>query len=183
MGRAGNRMTGLTRATLFVGMGLAPILAGCRHDAPPPPAEGSFAWTTYTNEAVGYTISIPDVYAIDEEGAGAGVFLRWDGRVPVKVYLTDERNGRRNGLWPGEEPSGEIELDGRAGHLYEYDHWDGPFGSAMRSYVVPHDGKELGLEFRSDGELHAVNQQILDSFTFTARTVRSAGASVRRQEP
>ena len=56
------------------------------------------------------------------------------------------------------------------GHLYEYDHWDGPFGSAMRSYVVPHDGQELGLEFRSDGELHAINQQILDSFTFAERT-------------
>jgi hypothetical protein len=161
-----SRRPGQGRAILLAGVALATILAGCRHDAPPPPAERSFEWTTYSNEAIGYTMSIPDVYRIDEEGGGEAVFFRWDGRVPVKVELTDERNGRRNGLWPGEEPSGEIELDGRPGDLYEYDHWDGPFGSAMRSYVVPHDGKELGLEFRSDGELHAVNQQILDSFKF-----------------
>ena len=165
-----SRTPGQGRTILLVGAGLATILAGCRHDAPPPPAEGSFEWTTYSNEAIGYTMSIPDVYRIDEEGDGEAVFFRRDGRVPVKVYLTDERNGRRTGLWPGEEPSGEIELDSRSGHLYEYDHWDGPFGSATRSYVVPHDGQELGLEFRSDGELHAINQQILDSFTFAERT-------------
>lgn len=159
------RKSGLSRGSLLAGVVLATVVAGCRQDAPSPPDEGSFAWTTYTNEAIGYKMSIPDVYQIDEKAEGRAVFFRWDGRVPVKVYLTDERNGRRKGLWPGKESSGEIELDGLSGHLYEYDHWDGPFGAAMRSYVVPHDGVELGLEFRSDGELHPVNQQILESFT------------------
>lgn len=161
-----NGKPGLSVAVFVAAAGLASLLAACRQESPLPPEEGSFSWTTYTNVAVGYTMSIPDVYRIDEENSGRGVFFRWNG-VPVKVYLTDERNGRRNGLWPGEEPSGEIELGGRVGLLYEYNHWDGPLGSEMRSYVVPHKGEELGLEFRSEGELHAVNQRILDSFAFT----------------
>jgi hypothetical protein len=157
----------LSVAAIAACVGIPTLVGACRHDPPLPPEEGSFGWTTYVNEAVGYEMAIPDVYRIDEENDGRGVFFRWDGRVPVKVYLTDERNGRRNGLWPGEDPSGEIELDGRAGLLYEYDHWDGPFGSAMTTYVVPHQGVELGLEFRAEGELHSVNQRILDSFAFT----------------
>ena len=156
----------VARTSLLVGAGVALIAAACRQGAPPPPAEGSFEWTTYSNEAIGYAMSIPDVYRADEEGDGTAVLFRWEGRVPVKVYLTDERNGRHRGLWPGKDSDGAIELGGRPGRLYAYDHWDGPFGSAMRSYVVPYRGKELGLEFRSDGELNEVNQRILESFTF-----------------
>ena len=158
--KAASRTPGHRRWPLILGAAIVPVVAGCRQQAPRAPAEGSFEWTTYANEAVGYKMEIPDVYRIDEEGGGDAVYFRWDGRVPVKVYLTDERNGRRKGLWPGEDPSGPIELGGRPGQLYEYDHWDGPFNSAIRAYVVPHEGKELGLEFRSDEELHAVNQRM-----------------------
>lgn len=164
--KSGRLAAARERGFMLLAVVSAVALAGCRQEAPPPPAEGSFEWAAYTNEAVGYTMDIPSVYQIDEEDGGEAVFLRWDGRVPVKVFLTDERNGRRNGLWPGEDPSGAITLGGRDGVLYEYDHWDGPFGSAMRSYVVPHAGKELGLEFQSDGDLHAVNARILGSFAF-----------------
>ena len=68
---------------------------------------------------------------------------------------------------PPHAPPGDVDLGGKTGKLYYYDHCDGPFCSRMTSYVIDHRGKQLGLEFRSEGELGEVNQMIAGSFRLT----------------
>lgn len=60
-----------------------------------------------------------------------------------------------------------IELDGRPGKKYVYDHRDGPFRARTIAYVIPYRDKYLGLEFQTDRELYAVQLHILASFTLT----------------
>lgn len=156
---ASRRGLGLPAALFVAGA------AACVSGAPPvPPAD--VGWRTYSNEAVGYEIDVPEPYAVEEEEGGRAVLFRWRGTVPVKVYLADGTMARSRGLWAGHEPSGAAELGGRPGRLYDYRHCDGPFCSRMKSYVVEHRGLMLGLEFRAEGELHAINRQILRSFRF-----------------
>jgi hypothetical protein len=161
----------LILAAVACGIGLA----ACESLPPPPPDE--FSWEAYVNAAVGYEMEIPDAYRPDEEDDGKAVFFRWRGTVPVKVYLADEEMGRDRGLWPGHEPVGEIELGGRPGALYEYTHCDGPFCSKMKSFVVEHMGRSLGLEFRTEGDLDEMNRHIVDSFSFLGAAGGEAASS------
>ncbi|MFQ5747175.1 MAG: hypothetical protein ACE5HF_08160 [Gemmatimonadota bacterium] len=161
------RVTPQTRSlALALGL-LAPGIGGCRGEPPPMPGPGTFSWRTYENRVIGYRVEVPDIYRPDVSDDGSSVIFRWEGAPPVKVYFTDAAAARKRGLWVRHEPSGEIRLGGRSGRLYEYEHWDGPFVSAIRAYVVAHRGRELGLEFRAVGELNEVNRHILESFRFT----------------
>lgn len=138
------------------------VLGTCTSAPPMPPTD--FEWTTWSNAAAGYALEIPDVYEPDVEDAGRAVFFRWDGTVPVKVYLSGAEAARNRGLWPGHEPTGEITLGGARGARYDYTHCDGPFCSRIASFVIEWRDEWLALEFRADGELHPVNRHILDSF-------------------
>jgi hypothetical protein len=162
---------------------VAASLLGCRVASPPSPAADEFSWSTYRNGAVGYAVEFPDVYTIDEEAGGKAVFFRWQGRIPVKIYLADEATGRKRGLWTKHEPVGEAALGGRSARLYEYLHCDGPFCSRMRAYVVEHGDRQLGLEFRSAGELNAVNRHILESFTFVESDGQARGGRPGLAQP
>jgi hypothetical protein len=153
------------------------LIHACEMGSPPTPDPSGFSWTTYVNGAVGYSMQVPDVYSVDEEADDAAVFFRWNGRVPVKVYFADESTGEHLGLWPGHEPTGDIRLGGQSGRLYEYTHCDGPFCSRMRSYVIPHRDRMLGLEFRAKGELDTVNLQILASFSLLDADPAEDGAA------
>jgi hypothetical protein len=116
---------------------------------------------------VGYALDVPDVYDAEVESGGEAVFFRWGRGAPVKVYLTDLESADDHGLWPGNEPTGEITLGGVPGTRYDYTHCDGPFCSRIASFVIEWRGHWLALEFRADGELHDVNRRILSSFTLT----------------
>ena len=70
-------------------------------------------------------------------------------------------------MWFGHAPANEIELGGKKGFKYTYDHYDGPFYSRTIAYVIAYRGKYLGLEFRTDRDLDAIYQDILASFEFT----------------
>ncbi len=157
-----NRIRLATVALLSAAIGIS----ACRSRPVPSPDEGSFSWTTYTNERLGYALEVPDIYEIEGD-EGADVRFHWRGRIPLKITLVDAEKGRKRGLWPAHEPARGASLGGVPASLYEYDHWDGPLVSAMVSYVVPYRGEELGLEFRSEGELHELNRRILASFRFT----------------
>lgn len=139
------------------------LLGTCRSAPPEMPLD--FQWTTWTNVAAGYTVEVPDVYEADVEDSGNAVFFRWGGTVPTKIYLTDLESAQRSGLWVGNEPTGLTTLGAQPARRYDYMHCDGPFCSAMTSFVIERGNRWLALEFRSEGQLNAVNQRILDSFT------------------
>ena len=132
----------------------------------PPESPESYEWTTWSNPDAGYTLAVPDVYSPDVEGGGDAVLFRWGRRVPVKVYLTDLESANRRGLWVGREPTGAATLAGLPATRYDYTHCDGPFCSSITSFVLEtEEGRWLAVEFQSDGDLNAVNQHILGSFT------------------
>ena len=142
---------------------IAWALGTCR--SAPPEVPTDFEWTRWTNAAAGYEMVIPDVYRPNVEADGKAVFFRWRRTAPLKVYLTDLESAKHRGLWVGEEPTGEVLLAGLPATRYDYTHCDGPFCSRMASFVLPRGDRWLALEFRSEGDLNAVNQRILDSFT------------------
>jgi len=142
----------------------ATLSAGCTVSELPEPEAGTYEWTTYTNEAAGFTMEVPNVYDAREEAGGRAALFRWDGGVPVKTYWTTAEEAEHRGLWFEEAPAGRATLGGVDGQRYEYDHCDGPICSRMVSFVVPWQGRQLALEFRSDGELNATNRHILESF-------------------
>jgi hypothetical protein len=139
------------------------LLGTCR--SAPPEVTGDPSWTIWTNVAAGYSLEVPDVYEAAVHDEGNAVFFRWRSTTPAKVYVTDLDSAKRHGLWADEAPTGPATLAGQPGTRYDYTHCDGPICSRMTSFVVPRGSLWLALEFRSDGELSAVNQRILASFT------------------
>lgn len=140
------------------------LLQSCRAPAPPSLDFQQVKWRRYENTTAHYSLQYPDIYKLEEEKTGGALF-RHNG-VPLLVRFTDEIEGRLRGAWFGSKAAGEIELSGRKGLKYVYNHFDGPSYVRTIAYVVAHEGKYLGLEFRSDAdELDKVQQKILASFT------------------
>ena len=131
-----------------------------------PPAEG-VTWKVYSNAVVGYTLEYPEVYEPQEHHEGRDVLFRYDGYPVISISHVDEEEGRNRGLWVGRQPLERIWLAEREGDQYHYRHYDGPFYMRTVSYVVPHQGKSLGLEFRThQTEPDGVQRHILRSFRF-----------------
>lgn len=147
---------------LLLILAIAWLLGTCR--SVPPEAPQDFEWTTWTNVAAGYTLEIPDVYDADVEDGGHTVFFRWRGTVPVKLYLTDLDSARARGLWVDEEPTATLTLAELPALRYDYTHCDGPLCSGITSFVVERGDRWLALEFRSEGDLNAVNERVFASF-------------------
>lgn len=120
-------------------------------------------WVDYKNPVAAYRLQYPTVFGVDQE-AGGTVLFRYCG-VPALVRFTDEAEGRRRGLWFGNEPVADITLAGHAGKKYLYTHYDGPFGVCTVAYVIPYRDKFIGVEFRTAGELGDVQERMLASFT------------------
>jgi hypothetical protein len=99
------------------------------------------------------------------------VDLRQQGLAIARVVYVTERDARRRALWPGHEPTGDIELGGRPGRRYVYDHRDDPFALRTVSYVVEHRGQLLALELRvplgPEEDADPTYRRIRDSFRFT----------------
>jgi len=160
-----------SRLILVAAIGSSVLLAiGCTMPDPAEPEAGTFEWSLYENNSVGFALEYPDVYEAETEEDGNAVLFRGERGVPVKVYWTTETEAEGHGLWFGETPVAEVTLAGLEGQLYEYTHCDGPLCSTMKSYVVPWRGRFLSLEFRSSGPLHEVNRHILNSFHVRALT-------------
>lgn len=144
------------------------LLAGCGRDTPPPnPESASVRWQTYTDPRLGFSFEHPDVFEVSNDREGRGLILRYDGYPVVSVGHYSESEADSRGLWAGREPQGAIRLGGRPGVRYVYDHSEVLSSMRTVSYVVEHDGKFLGLEFRTDLDRpDAVQQHMLDSFRF-----------------
>jgi hypothetical protein len=138
-------------------------LFGCRAN-PAKIALAEVVWTRYSNPVLGYSLDYPDTYTLTE--GGNHILLGYHSDPQVLVRYTDEAEGRQRGLWFGHAPADSIQLGGRPGKKYEYDHGDGPFYSRTIAYVVDYRDRYLGLEFRTNNELNDVEKQILQSFKF-----------------
>lgn len=162
------QLTGRIRWAERLGcMVLLAIAAGCRTPARLSPDPATVHWASYTNDVVGYAVEYPDTYQLCEHHGGADAQLRHGRHPSIVIHWVREGDGRSRGLWPKAAPLEPIQLGGRAGQRYVYDHYDGPFYMRVVSYVVEHRGRQLGLEFRTNREdLDPVQQHVLDSFRF-----------------
>ena len=90
--------------------------------------------------------------------------FRYDGYPIICINFIDSSEGRKRGLWVKHQPVGNIILSGISGKKYKYIHYDVVFGMPVQSYVIIHQGKQLGLEFRRSGDLGSVLTKIYNSF-------------------
>lgn len=141
------------------------IITGCRNEGHPNLSINEVKWKKYTNEKIGYSVSIPDSYLIDEWKDGSGFMFRLNGNQPMMlIRFGTEEEDKHRGIWYNHEPIKQIELAGISGEYYNYYHFDGPSGIHTRSYVIPYHNKNLGIEFRTI-EIGPVEEKILSSFT------------------
>jgi len=174
-GQGTRSRVGHTRMAMGAAFILAMGMTGCAPAALEWPDEVlGHAWAQYRNDAVGYSLSYPAACSVEEDDAGMTVRFRYHGAPIIAVTLASENEAARRGLWPDHLPVGVATLGGREGEKYVYNHYDGPFGLHTVSYVVPHDDRELGLEFRTDDDDPSlVQRQILSSFRFVDLVARN----------
>ena len=143
------------------------LMTGCSGTPPANPAVDAVVWRTYSNPMVGYSLEYPEIYTPQERYQGRDVLFRYDNYPVVSISHVNEEEGTSRGLWVKHGAVGSIQLSGREGNQYQYDHYDGPFYMRTVSYVVPHRERFLGLEFRTDLEQpDEVQTRILQSFRF-----------------
>ena len=141
------------------------FVASCRKEGHPNLSISEVEWKEYSNEKIGYSVSIPEVYTIQEWEDGRGVMLRLNGNQPMMlIRFGTEEEDKHRGIWYNHEPIKQIELAGISGEYYNYYHFDGPSGIHTRSYVISYHNKNLGIEFRTI-EIGPVEEKILSSFT------------------
>ena len=140
-------------------------LAACVSDAPDEfDSINAEIWNSFTNKIAGYTLSYPDELEVDMSRNGKDALFRYDGYPIICINFVDSSEGRKRGLWVKHQPVGNIILSGISGKKYEYIHYDVVFGMPVQSYVIIHQGKQLGLEFRRSGDLGSVLTKIYNSF-------------------
>ncbi len=147
---------------LFLSL-VSTCLTSCSPPDYTPLRAADLEWGTYTNPVLGYSVAYPTLFTPNDEG-GSDVLFRFQRSVPVVVRFADEEQGRGRGLWFGNNPVGEIQLAGKPGFRYVYNHSDGPFSSRTTAYVIRHRDRYLALEFRAIDELGPVAPRMLESF-------------------
>lgn len=141
-------------------------LTGCRAEAPVLPDSSTVAWASYHHAPLGVRLDVP--VAFGKKSRGDEVAFTYNGTAARLVWVTEEE-ARERGLWPRADHHTAASLGGRGGFHYVYDHPDGPVLSRTIAYVVPHRGRLLGLEFRTDADtLGSIGQRMLESFSFDA---------------
>jgi hypothetical protein len=141
------------------------LLAACRGKPPEHPELDSVQWRSYANEAIGFRMTIPDCYSVQEDTGAPDVIFRSDGYPVMMVTLLGKDRADRRGLWADHEPVATEMLDGRPANRYEYDHHDGPFIMHTLSWVMPWRGQFLELALRTEASVpDALQQRMLDSF-------------------
>ncbi len=151
-------------STLSISLLTAVLISGCRVPSPKVLKGGAFDWATYSNPKLGYSLEYPNVYAKSEERNGKDVIFRHNGMTAMRILFITESEGKDRGLWVKSKPVEEMEMGGRKGFRYVYNHQD--FFSYVHTIacVLEYRGKLLGIEFRTDENmLDEVQQRILDS--------------------
>jgi len=141
------------------------FVASCRKEGHPNLSISEVEWKEYSNEKIGYFVSIPEVYTVQEWEDGSGVMFRLNGnQLMMLIRLGTKAEDKHRGIWYNHEPIKQIELAGISGEYYDYYHFDGPSGIHTRSYVIPYKKKNLGVEFRTI-EIGPVEEKILSTLT------------------
>ena len=141
------------------------FVASCRKEGHPNLSISEVKWREYSNEKIGYSVSIPEVYTVQEWEDGSGVIFRLNGnQLMMLIRLGTKAEDKHRGIWYNHEPIKQIELAGISGEYYDYYHFDGPSGIHTRSYVIPYKKKNLGVEFRTF-EIGPVEEKILSTLT------------------
>ena len=142
---------------------LALLVAGCRSSPPAWPAEASVHWETYSRDDVGFSIEYPDSFRPEQIGDDTVFYA--NGFPIFRILLVDEQSARQRGLWVVSRPVDTATLAGQPAQRYVYEHGDFFTYTPTIAHVLPWHGKELGIEFRIDGDsLNATAQHMLDSF-------------------
>ncbi len=156
--------------SLFVIFSLAlTFLTGCSLQGPEELDWSKVEWAVYENPELGISMKYPDVYKVREDER-QGILFKYKGKLHMAIRYVNEKQGKRDGLWFNHPVSGHTELGFRDGSLYIYDYFTGPFFTRTLAYVVEHDDRYLGLEFRTRKgvlDLDDVQSEILYSFKFT----------------
>ena len=138
------------------------LISACEQPVPDPLDRDKVEWTTYANRALGFRLDIPTSYDVRVDGNS--VVLSDNGRTAVRVTHTDREEARNRGLWAQVDPKEDREYGDVSGRYYVYNHWDGPSYVPTLAWVVPHKGKELGVEFRTtEADLNPVHERMLES--------------------
>ena len=141
------------------------FVASCRKEGHPNLSISEVEWKEYSNEKIGYSVSIPEVYTVQEWEDGRGVMFRLQGNQPMMlIRFSTAKEDEHSGIWYNHYPIKKIELAGLLGHFYDYYHFDGPSGIHTRSYVIPYKKKNLGVEFRTF-DIGPVEEKILSTLT------------------
>lgn len=146
-------------AAVFVAL----FLAGCKSAPPAWPAESAVHWATYTRDDVGFRIDYPDSFRPEQNGDDT-VFSA-NGFPIFRVVLVDAEAAKQRGLWVGSRPVETVTVGGQPAQRYVYDHGDFITYTPTVAYVLPRHGKQLGIEFRIDGDtLNETARHMLESF-------------------
>ncbi len=142
-------------------LSLVVLLLGCQNEPPDHPPVKNLEFIKIKNQELGYLISLPSNYSIQQEGAE--IHCRMDGFPVLMINYVSMEEGDRRGLWPDHKPD-KNQAAPNGWILYSYTHYDGPFGMATRSYVKKMGNKYLSLDFRLKEEDREVERIILRSF-------------------
>ncbi len=149
----------------IVAAAISLCVISCQHDPQEPVAPDGVRWKRYHDDVLGVSLDYPNAYEFKERHGNDVVFTR-EGRTTLRISFVTEQEGKSRGLWVGQMPSGNIQINDRTGHRYDYTHWDGPFGDPTVAFVVPYRDRFLGLEFRS--AVGPVEEAIVNSVKWDA---------------
>jgi hypothetical protein len=133
----------------------------CQNEAPKHPPTAELEFIIIKNQELGYLVSIPGMYSVDQDGPET--MCRLDGHPVFVVNYVTHEEGNKRGLWPDHQPD-KYQGSPNGWVLYSYTHYDGPFGMETRSYVKKVGEKFLSLDFRMREEDREIEKRILKSF-------------------
>ncbi len=154
------------KAHLLAAVILTLFLAGCKSAPPAWPALTGVHWATYTRDDVGFSIDYPDSFRPEQIGDDTVFYA--SGFPIFRVLLVDDKAAKQRGLWVISQPIDMVTVAGQPAQRYAYDHGDFITYTPTIAYVMPWHGKQLGVEFRIDGDsLNETARHMLDSFRLT----------------
>ncbi len=158
-GTRSHSLRACARLTVLVALGASLLGAfSCESRVSPPLLPDEVSWSTYTSAELGFSIRHPDLWTPRFERGS--VIFQDAVATPMRITLVEPEGARKRGLW-GRDPAVRQETKGA---VYRYLHYDGPFYVPTLAFVVPHRGRDLGVELRTrNQDLDEVQRAVVDS--------------------
>ena len=123
-------------------------------------------WKIYRNKNIGFELKFPAIFTYDVKDEGYNVFLKYNDANTLIIRYTSEQEGKKRGLWFGNEVSEVLTINSHQWEKYIYNHRDGPFVSPTTAYVTSLNDRFLGIEFRTIVENEEFQNYVMKSFVF-----------------